>query len=95
MKRHFVVLKNLSNNPVCASGIGMIEESVADDLNDYPATTRCVCYRNRDDRGELGEDYLLLFLLLHSLQSIWQLSAMVRPPSTHGVIWSASICSIS
>ncbi len=42
MKRHFVVLKNLSNNPVCAIGIGMIEESVADDLNDYPVTPRCI-----------------------------------------------------
>lgn len=31
-------------------------------------------------------NYLLLFLLLHSLQSIWQLEAIVRPPSTQGVI---------
>ena len=32
------------------------------------------------------EDYLLLFLLLHSLHNIWQLEAIVRPPSTQGVI---------
>ena len=28
---------------------------------------------------------------LHSLQSIWQLEGTVRPPSRHGVTWSASI----
>ena len=39
--------------------------------------------------------YFALFRLLHSLHSIWQFSATVRPPSTHGVIWSASISSIS
>lgn len=39
--------------------------------------------------------YFALFRLLQSRQSIWQFSATVRPPSTHGVIWSASICSIS
>ena len=31
-------------------------------------------------------NYLLLFLRLHSLHNIWQLEAMVRPPSTHGVM---------
>lgn len=41
------------------------------------------------------ELYFADFLRLQSRQSIWQLEAMVRPPSTHGVIWSASICSIS
>lgn len=30
--------------------------------------------------------YFALFRLLHSLHSIWQFSATVRPPSTHGVI---------
>lgn len=30
--------------------------------------------------------YLLLFRRLQSRQSIWQLEAIVRPPSTHGVI---------
>lgn len=33
------------------------------------------------------------FLLLHSLQSIWQLASTVLPPSRHGVMWSPSICS--
>ena len=37
-------------------------------------------------------DYLPDLRLLHSRQSIWQLSAMVRPPACHGVMWSASIC---
>src|SRR5208337_3608563 len=31
------------------------------------------------------------FLLLSSLHNIWQLSAIVLPPSCQGVIWSASI----
>ncbi len=35
------------------------------------------------------------FRLLSSLQSIWQFSAVVFPPSCQGVIWSASISSIS
>ena len=30
--------------------------------------------------------YLLLLRRLQSRQSIWQLEAIVRPPSTHGVI---------
>ena len=30
--------------------------------------------------------HLLLFRRLQSRQSIWQLEAIVRPPSTHGVI---------
>lgn len=43
----------------------------------------------------LFQHYLLLFRLLQSRQSIWQLEAIVRPPSTQGVIWSASMASIS
>ena len=39
--------------------------------------------------------YLLLLRLLQSLQSIWQLSGVVCPPCDQGVIWSASISSIS
>ena len=39
--------------------------------------------------------HLLLFRLLQSLQSIWQLSGVVCPPCDQGVIWSASISSIS
>ena len=37
------------------------------------------------------EDYLAPFRLLHSRQSIWQLSSVVRPPSRHGVMWSPSM----
>ena len=37
---------------------------------------------------------LSLFLLLHSMQSIWQFSATVFPPFAQGVMWSASISSI-
>ena len=32
---------------------------------------------------------------LQSRQSIWQFSGVVLPPSCHGVMWSASICSSS
>ena len=32
---------------------------------------------------------------LHSRQSIWQLSSVVRPPSHHGVMWSPSMNSMS
>ena len=35
------------------------------------------------------------FLLLSSLHSIWQFSALVFPPSCQGVMWSPSISSIS
>ena len=41
-----------------------------------------------------GDVYFPLLRRLHSLQSIWQLSDVVGPPLLHGVIWSASICSI-
>lgn len=37
--------------------------------------------------------YLAPFRRLHRLHNIWQLSAVVVPPSAHGVIWSPSICS--
>ena len=35
--------------------------------------------------------HFALLRRLQSLQSIWQLEGMVRPPSRHGVMWSASI----
>lgn len=35
--------------------------------------------------------YLLPFLRLHSLQSIWQFLTSVLPPSRQGVIWSPSM----
>ena len=35
--------------------------------------------------------YCADFSLLHFLQSIWQLSSLVLPPSDQGVIWSASL----
>lgn len=43
----------------------------------------------------LANYHFPLFRRLHSRQSIWQFSAMVLPPSRQGVMWSASICSIS
>ena len=39
--------------------------------------------------------YFAPLRLLQSRQSIWQFSATVRPPSRHGVMWSASISSNS
>jgi hypothetical protein len=39
--------------------------------------------------------YFAPFLRLHSRQSIWQFSTMVRPPSRHGMIWSPSMNSMS
>ena len=39
--------------------------------------------------------YLDPFRRLHRLHNIWQLSAVVVPPSAHGVIWSPSICSMT
>ena len=44
---------------------------------------------------DLGEHYLLDFRRLCSTHSNWQFSATVLPPSTQGVMWSASISSIS
>ena len=41
-----------------------------------------ICIRDR---------YLLPFLRLHSLQSIWQFLTSVLPPSRQGVIWSPSM----
>jgi hypothetical protein len=38
-----------------------------------------------------GLTYFPPFLLLSSLQSIWQLAAIAFPPSCHGLMWSASI----
>ena len=39
--------------------------------------------------------YLAPLRRLQSRQSIWQLAAMVRPPSFQGVMWSASISLMS
>jgi len=66
----------------------------------YPTCVRQIFKKaltelNDEERGVIRvKSHFPPLRLLHSRQSIWQLSATVFPPSRHGVMWSASISSI-